>query len=323
MERIKTAVARARREQETTAPPSSSGLVGDAPGQPQRLSGGTLGRAIGALVGLAGLLAGGAALWLTLGLRVDLERQAAVPPRPPETVTAPAPDGHDEAIRALTARLDLFQERIAALETDRRDGDRAGAMAVALGRRVARLEAEVEALSALAATESPPAESTGMVVTLSATPSHGDAVPSPAVAPPERKPAAADAEPPPTPPPALAAEPATAPADPRKKAAQPAATAAARTASRSGKEPLPMPDGGPWVVVVQSFDSEAAAERRRTEAVRLGIPAEVHEAQVKGQLWHRVVVPGYSSQQSAQTAATEFGRRRLGTPWILLTRTPD
>jgi cell division septation protein DedD len=186
---------------------------------------------------------------------------------------------------------------------------------------VASLETEIEALSALAATAAPPAETHPMVVTLSASPQHEDAAPSPAVAPLEREPAAA--EPAATPPPALAAEPVTPPAETRKKAAQPAAAATTRPASRPGREPLPMPDGGPWTVVVQSFDNEAAAERRRNEAVRLGIPAEVREAEVKGQLWHRVVVPGYSSQQSAQTAATELGRRKLGTPWILLTRTPD
>jgi len=122
------------------------------------------------------------------------------------------------------------------------------------------------------------------------------------------------------------ATPAEEPAAPKggeAKPAQPVAAAPATAKPGTAKQPLPRPTGGPWVVVLQSFSDEAAAERRRAEAEELGVPAEVRWAQVKGQIWHRVIVPGYPSQESARTAAAELGRRKLGSPWILLSNTPD
>lgn len=101
------------------------------------------------------------------------------------------------------------------------------------------------------------------------------------------------------------------------------ATAAAPDSKEPPRQRVPMPEGGPWVVVLQSFSDEAAAEQRSAQAREFGIPAEVRWAQVKGQIWHRVIVPGYESQQSARAAAAEFGRRKLGSPWVLLLNRPE
>ena len=84
-----------------------------------------------------------------------------------------------------------------------------------------------------------------------------------------------------------------------------------------------MPEAGPWVVVIQSFGSEDAAERRRAEVERTGLPAEVRWVRIKDQLWHRVIVPGYESQEAARAAAAELGRRKLGSPWVLLLKRPE
>ena len=84
-----------------------------------------------------------------------------------------------------------------------------------------------------------------------------------------------------------------------------------------------MPDAGPWVVVIQSFTSEDAAEQRRAQIERTGLPAEVRWVRIKDQIWHRVIVPGYESQEAARAAAAELGRRKLGSPWVLLLNRPE
>lgn len=115
---------------------------------------------------------------------------------------------------------------------------------------------------------------------------------------------------------AALARPAAAPAGEMRAAARPAASAP--TTRTDGGEALPVPSGGSWAVVIQSFGDLAEAEGRRRQVENHGVRAEIRLASVKGQLWHRVIVPGYSSRELAGVAAAELGRRKLGEPWVLL-----
>jgi hypothetical protein len=115
---------------------------------------------------------------------------------------------------------------------------------------------------------------------------------------------------------AALARPAAAPAGEMRAAARPAASAP--TTRTDGGEALPVPSGGSWAVVIQSFGDLAEAEGRRWLVENHGVRAEIRLASVKGQLWHRVIVPGYSSRELAGVAAAELGRRKLGEPWVLL-----
>jgi cell division protein FtsN len=81
---------------------------------------------------------------------------------------------------------------------------------------------------------------------------------------------------------------------------------------------LPKPSGnGSWAVVVDSYVEESDAERRRAQIERMSLPAEVRWFLVKDEIRYRVIVPGYSTQDAANTAAAELRRRKAGGAWVM------
>lgn len=334
MDRTKATVAHVRAERESGAPtglppaPSSASDVSAA-----TESRGGRGGAIGMLLGLAGLAAGGAALWLTMERQAELERiNATLAIRPDVVKAAPAPAAvaGTEAIQALDTRISAIRERIASLEARTVEAAQNAAPAEALDQRLAELEAEIAALQdaqrpAAVAEPTPPAPAPA----ITAAPTRPAEPPQPAaaVAPPVQQtdptpleqptPAAEKPAPAVAPETSAAKQPPAKPAEAKAKA--PPSPAPAKAASR----PLPTPDAGPWVVVVQSFTSEEAAEQRRVQVAGTGLPAEVRWVNIKDQIWHRVIVPGYNSQEAARGAAAELGRRKLGSPWVLLLNRPE
>ena len=70
------------------------------------------------------------------------------------------------------------------------------------------------------------------------------------------------------------------------------------------------------MVVVGSFPSEAEAYRRLNRVEGAGVVGDVVPAQLNGQTWHRLVVPGYASQDDAKSVAADLRSRGLGQPWV-------
>jgi len=68
--------------------------------------------------------------------------------------------------------------------------------------------------------------------------------------------------------------------------------------------------------VVESFATEADAYKRLNRVENAGLVADVIPAQINNQTWHRVVVPGYASQEEAKAIAAELKGRGLGQPWV-------
>jgi septal ring-binding cell division protein DamX len=48
----------------------------------------------------------------------------------------------------------------------------------------------------------------------------------------------------------------------------------------------------------------------------MGLVADVVPTQINGQTWHRLVVPGYASQEDAKAIAADLKGRGLGQPWV-------
>mgnify|MGYP001051798186 FL=1 len=72
--------------------------------------------------------------------------------------------------------------------------------------------------------------------------------------------------------------------------------------------------------MIDSFAEEPVAEQRSAQVARMGLPAEVRWYVAKDQIRYRVVVPGYATQEAANTAAAELRRRKAGGAWV--TRLP-
>lgn len=137
------------------------------PSLPARPVGGGSGRSIAALVGLASLLAGGAALWLAVARQTELKQlDATLGDQSQPVTTAAQVQGNREALQALAARMDRMRERIAVLENSTTDEGRDPEQAAALGARLAELEVAMKALKSLPASGS--AEMAGPVATLPA-----------------------------------------------------------------------------------------------------------------------------------------------------------
>ena len=68
--------------------------------------------------------------------------------------------------------------------------------------------------------------------------------------------------------------------------------------------------------MIDSFADESTAEQRSVQVQRMNLPAEVRWFLVDDQVRYRVVVPGYSTREAANTAAVELRRRKAGGAWV-------
>jgi hypothetical protein len=283
MERIKQAVAHARRDRDRVV--ALRAAEGETPASKEPLAGGTRRGLLGGLAIVAGglgLLAGIGALWLTLAGRTEQGRGAD--PQSPVPIDGRVMDQGSGAVRELESVLAALRQQTAALEAANRDNAQSvEGQSAAFHARIAELEAEIAALKRKDPT--PPAGPASAAAT------RETVVSADALRAEPRRPEAVSASPPP------------ASLDPGIRP--------------SGGAPLPPGGAGAWAVVVQSFASEAEAGRRQAQVAALGLPVEVRPATVKGQRWHRVLVPGYPTLEAARNAAADLGRRQLGEPWVL------
>ena len=60
---------------------------------------------------------------------------------------------------------------------------------------------------------------------------------------------------------------------------------------------------GPWTVALNAFRRKERANRSVTEFRAAGIPAEVILVGVKGEQWHRLIVPGFADRSEAEAFA--------------------
>jgi cell division protein FtsN len=268
----------------------------EQPGAPRGI-----GAAIATLIGIVGLAAAGASLWLVLDRQSEVERLTArldVVDRELARAQAAAP-ATDPAVEDLKARLRGLADRVDSTLATEQGSDAALARSIdAVGERLSQIEKSVAQLKN-------PAEA----VAAQAAP----ATPSPAA--PTVTPAGTVAA---VPPPAPSAAAAPKPSPPAGAAADAAATKKpAAPASKPVKKPLPEPGRGPWTLIIESFASDRDAERRLASLEKTGIPAEIRQVEIEGQVWHRVVVPGYESQEAARTVAADLRARKIGSPWVV------
>lgn len=235
------------------------------------------GPAVAVALGLAGLLAGAAALWISLEREVELnrlrealaERRAAAAVSPALS-PAPMPAGETQKVQELERRLEEVTQRLAVVTAPTPPSGAAPKAAPAEARAAPQEAPAVEAPSAPAQ----PAPAAPLPT------------PAPMPAPPPAAPSAVQ-EPP------LAAAPAPAQGLPKP----------------SGN--------GSWAVVIDSFADESVAEQRSAQIARMGLPTEVRWYTTKDQVRYRVVVPGYSTQDAANAAAAELRRRKAGGAWVM------
>lgn len=235
------------------------------------------GPAVAVALGLAGLLAGAAALWISLEREAELnrlrealaERRAAAAVSPALS-PAPMPAGETQKVQELERRLEEVTQRLAVVTAPTPPSGAAPKAAPAEARAAPQEAPAVEAPSAPAQ----PAPAAPLPT------------PAPMPAPPPAAPSAVQ-EPP------LAAAPAPAQGLPKP----------------SGN--------GSWAVVIDSFADESVAEQRSAQIARMGLPTEVRWYTTKDQVRYRVVVPGYSTQDAANAAAAELRRRKAGGAWVM------
>jgi cell division septation protein DedD len=266
-------------------------------------------------LGIAGLLTGGTGLWLHHASQGDLARLqdtlarnlAATPP----TTPLPAAPNVAPALDHLDARVTELARAVEALGANAKDGNAAVARVLGgLEERLARAEAQLAAAKAPETTAKATTTEPAMPLT-SPTPATGKAP----VSEPPNTPAAAEPAKPAAPMIAAAPEPSKPAADKPKPAPEAAPPAPTATAAKA-KKPLPQAAGGAWAVVVESFATEADAYKRLNRVENAGLVADVIPAQINNQTWHRVVVPGYASQEEAKAIAAELKGRGLGQPWV-------
>jgi 2-oxoglutarate dehydrogenase E2 component (dihydrolipoamide succinyltransferase) len=276
---------------ETAGPPALAGSA-ERPA-PAR----SIGAAVATLIGIVGLAAAAASLWLVFDRQSAVERLTARLDAVDRQLARPepaAPAPLDPALQDLDGRVRGLAQRIDATLAAERGSDPALARSLdAVGERLSHIEKSVAELKSPAAAQLP-------------------ALPAPAA--PTPPPAAAA----PTPPPAPAAAPPPKPAAPAVSAdAAAAKKPAAAPAPKPVKKPLPEPGQGPWTLIIESFASDRDAERRQATLEKSGIPAEIRQVEIEGQVWHRVVVSGYESQEAAKTVAADLRARKIGSPWVV------
>jgi hypothetical protein len=274
---------------------------------------------LGVLLGLGGLLAGAAGLWLGVDRQAELAHLQSVLAERQAPAAVPAPSVDAERVRALEGQLAEVTRRLAEL-------------------RATPAPAEPPAKTPPGDAHAPPREHAS-----AAPPSAPSHPPAPAVhqqaaAPVQPVPAAPTTESKPEPKPAAKEPPKAAtaavdkPAAPAPAAPVPAALAPTAPESAGEETPgatspttpaqtLPKPSGhGSWSVVIDSFKDESVAEQRSAQLGRMGLPTEVRWYMANDQMRYRVVVPGYATRSAADAAAAELRRRKAGSAWV--TRLP-
>ncbi len=262
--------------------------------QPERARG--VSAAVATLIGAVGLAAAAASLWLVFDRQAEVERLTARLDAVDRQLARPQtePPDVDPAVQDLEARLRGLAQRVdTSLATERGSDPTLARSIDAVGERLSHIEKSVAELKA-------PTAAQATAPTAPATPPAGPAAPTP--------PAAATPSP-------KAAAPAPAPAMPAAEAAAPKKPAPA--APKPAKKPLPEPGQGPWTLIIESFASDRDAERRLATLEKSGIPAEIRPVEIEGQVWHRVVVTGYESQEAAKTVAADLRARKIGSPWVV------
>ncbi len=266
-------------------------------------------------LGFAGLVAGAAGLWLNrtnqdelANLQGALTKVAVTAPAAaaPPPVPSFAPE-----LERLDARVTELTRTVEALTAAAKEGSASATRALAgLEERLTRAEAQ---FAAAKTTETAAKESSTEQTKAVAEP----AVKTPATESPRAVAAAVPAKPA-APPVAVAPEtpkPTAEKPKPVPEAGSPAAAPPVAAAAKV-KKPLPQAAGGAWGVVVESFASEADAYKRLNRVENMGLVADVVPTQINGQTWHRLVVPGYASQEDAKAIAADLKGRGLGQPWV-------
>jgi cell division septation protein DedD len=268
-------------------PPSEKPLappVASPAGQPSAAR--SLSAAVATLIGVLGLAAAAASLWLVLDKEAEVQSLTARLDAVDRQLAKPLPiTGPDPAVQNLEANLKGLAQRVdSALAVERGSDPEIARSIDTVGERLSQIERSMAELKAPAIT---PAAAPPAPAALPATPAAATAPPKPAAPP---SPAAADTA-------------AT------KKPVAPA--------PKPVRKPLPEPGRGPWTVIIESFASDRDAERRLTTLEKSGIPAEIRPVEIDGQLWHRVVVTGYETQDAAKSVAADLRTRKIGSPWVV------
>ena len=300
-------------------------------------------------IGGIGLLAGAAGLWINHSHQAYLAHLESVVAKATSAAAQPATPAPNPELLALDKRIREIARRLEALDTAVGDASESNIHSPDdLEERLTRAEAQLAAAKAAERTApiaaeqqksqpvvSPPTETKQAAgeparATEAAVPTTPTAPTKPlatATGSSTAPPLGSDSEPmakaakttaesvtPKTADPAVA-PPAPARAAPIAEAT--AASAATPTAPAKAKKPPPKPAGGAWTVVVESFPTEAAAYKRLNRIEGTGLIGDVLPVQINGETWHRVVVPGYGSQDDAKAAAADLRGRNLGRqPWV-------
>ena len=300
-------------------------------------------------MGGIGLLAGAAGLWLNHSHQAYLARLESVVAKAASAAAQPATPAPNAELLALDKRIREIARRLEALDTAIGDASESDIHSQdALEERLTRAEAQLAAAKAAERTapiaaeqQKPqpvvsPAIETKQVAgeparaTEAAAPTTPTAPTNPpatatgsSAAPPlgpDNEPLAKAAKTTAEPVTPKTADPAVAPPAPARAAPVAEATApstATPTAPAKAKKPPPKPAGGAWTVVVESFPTEAAAYKRLNKIESTGLVGDVLPVQINGETWHRVVVPGYGSQDDAKAAAADMRGRNFGQqPWV-------
>jgi hypothetical protein len=311
-----TAPARPKQPEPPAPPHESSPMPATAPPSTPAAPAGR-GPGLAVLLALAGLAAGGAAIWISLDREAELARlRADLAARDAAAVvptTAPAAPGADPArVRELEGRLEEVSRRLAQLSSAPAEAPKPPAEARAAA-------PQVEARAAPPPHAEPPAPAAPPAVPVVAKMETRLADPvKPTEAPPAAPPARAETPPTLAAPASTPTAAATPPAPASAAAASPPAPDAAASSTAAPAQSLPKPSGnGTWAVVIDSYAEESDAEKRRAQVERMSLPAEVRWFLVKDEVRYRVIVPGYSTQEAANTAAAELRRRKAGGAWVM------
>jgi hypothetical protein len=118
-------------------------------------------------------------------------------------------------------------------------------------------------------------------------------------------------------------EPGTAYIQPKIGDAIPAERIPMETIREFARETEPVPErgqltpDGQWQVMLDSLRDESRARSTRERYRAAGYPVELETATVNGERWHRLVLDGATTRESAQAWADEFERSfNVRNPWV-------
>jgi DedD protein len=294
------------------APPAAATAA--APPAPVRR-----GATLALLLGLGGLVAGAAGLWLGLDRQTELARlRSALAERQPAAAVPAMATASAEAekIRALEGRLEEVTRRLTELNT-------APPAAETAPKTLPDAHAPPRERPSVAASPTTHQHPGAAVTQHTATPTETAPRPEPESRPAAKEPppTAAIEQPAPPPQPPTPASTAAGPDSAATVAPAPQSPTLPAAASAQPAQALLKPSGdGPWSLVIDSFQDESVAEQRSAQIARMGLPAEVRWELVKDEVRYRVIVPGYATRDAADAAAAELRRRKAGGAWV--TRLP-